>query len=161
MIRVLFVCLGNICRSPMAEAIFADMVQRTGLENEIECDSAGTGDWQVGNPAHEGTMKTLRKAGISYEGCARQIMPGDLDAFDFIITMDNENLANVRSMISQEKPPRAHIAPILEYSHPARVSGITEVPDPYLVGGFDMTFRLVESGCKGLLEEIQRAHFSL
>ena len=142
----------------MAEAIFAHLVRRAGLENQIECDSAGTGDWQIGKPAHEGTMKILREVGIDYEGCARQITPADLDHFDYVITMDNENLANVRAIMKSENPPRAHVAPLLEYSQPAKSNGIVEVPDPYLVGGFDITFRLVESGCKGLLDEIRREH---
>jgi protein-tyrosine phosphatase len=142
----------------MAEAIFADLVQRAGLENEIECDSAGTGDWHIGKPAHHGTMKVLREAGIEYSGCGRQIVPEDLQTFDYVITMDNENLANVRAMIEPDNPPRAQIVPLLEYSQLARAEGISEVPDPYFVGGFDVTFRLVESGCKGLLEEIRRAH---
>ncbi len=158
MIRVLFVCLGNICRSPMAEAIFVHMVQRAGLENEIECDSAGTGDWQIGKPAHPGTMEVLREANIPYSGCARQIAPDDLQNFDYVITMDNENLANVRAMISVENAMHAQIAPLLEYSQLALAGGIAEVPDPYIVGGFDVTFRLIESGCQGLLEEIRRVH---
>lgn len=158
MIRVLFVCLGNICRSPMAEAVFAHLVERAGLVNEIECDSAGTGNWHIDAPAHHGTLKILREAGIDYSGRGRQFVPDDLQSFDYIITMDNENLADVRAMTESENPSRAHIAPLLEYSQLARANGIIEVPDPYFVGGFDITFRLVESGCKGLLEEIRRAH---
>jgi protein-tyrosine phosphatase len=158
MIRVLFVCLGNICRSPMAEAIFAHLVEKAGLQNEIECDSAGTGGWHIGAPAHHGTMQVLRKAGIAYSGRGRQISANDLDVFDYIITMDNENLANVHAMIKPGKMPRAQIMPLLEYSRLARDNHIREVPDPYLVGGFDITFRLIESGCEGLLEEIRRAH---
>lgn len=158
MIRVLFVCLGNICRSPMAEAIFAHLVAGADLENEIECDSAGTGEWHVGAPAHQGTRRVLREAGIHYSGRGRQITPDDLLNFDYVITMDNENLANVRAMISPDNPPRAHIAPLLEYSQPARANRIQEVPDPYIIGGFDISFRLIESGCIGLLEDIRRAH---
>jgi protein-tyrosine phosphatase len=103
-------------------------------------------------------MKILRDAGIEYSGCARQITPSDLQDFDYVITMDSENEANVRAMAEADNPPRARIAPLLEYSRPAQANKIAEVPDPYLVGGFDITFRLVESGCKGLLEEIRRTH---
>jgi protein-tyrosine phosphatase len=158
MIRVLFVCLGNICRSPMAEAIFAHLVEKAGLQNEIECDSAGTGGWHIGAPAHHGTMQVLREAGIEYSGRGRQITPDDLQNFDYIIAMDNENLAGVRAMINPKYPPRAQITLLLEYSRLARDNYISEVPDPYFVGRFDAAFRLIESGCEGLLEEIRRAY---
>ena len=160
MIRVLFVCLGNICRSPMAEAVFLHLVEKAGLQNQIEVDSAGTGDWFIGAPAHEGTRAILRENDIEFMGCGRQIRVSDFDDFDYIITMDNENLANVRALEKQAHNfkihnSKAHIAPLLEYSTPARGNDIIEVPDPYLVGGFDIVYRLVCSGCSGLLEEIR------
>ena len=161
MIRVLFVCLGNICRSPMAEAVFAHLVNEAGLQNEIEVDSAGTGDWHVGAPAHHGTQEVLREAGIEYSGCGRQITREDLQNFDYIITMDNENLANVRALITGSTPPKARIVPLLEYSREAQAQDMAEVPDPYFVGGFDVTYQLVDSGCRGLLETIRREQQNL
>ncbi len=89
--KVLFVCLGNICRSPMAEAVFRDLVSREGLEDRIEIDSAGTGDWHIGHPPHQGTRKILNENNISTEGLvARKIKIEDLTEFDYIIAMDLE-----------------------------------------------------------------------
>lgn len=158
MIHVLFVCLGNICRSPMAEAVFLHLVEKVGLQNQIEVDSAGTGDWFVGAPAHKETRAILRENQIEFTGCGRQIAVSDFDNFDYIITMDNENLANVRALEKQSQNAKAHIAPLLEYSAPAKANGIIEVPDPYLVGGFDVVYRLVDSGCRGLLAAIRNEH---
>ena len=155
MIRVLFVCLGNICRSPMAEAVFLDLIQKAGLQPEIEVDSAGTGDWFIGASAHKETRAILRQNDIEFEGCGRQITVSDFADFDYIITMDNENLANVRALEKQSPNTKSHIAPLLEYSAQAKTNSISEVPDPYLVGGFDVVYRLVDSGCKGLLAEIR------
>src|SRR4051812_26586452 len=91
MIRVLFVCLGNICRSPMAEAVFLHKVKAAGLDGEISADSAGTGNWHVGAPPHSGTRRILSAKGIAYEGRARQLSRSDLDSFDYILTMDEQN----------------------------------------------------------------------
>lgn len=158
MIRVLFVCLGNICRSPMAEAVFINLVAKAGLQDQIEVDSAGTGDWFIGAPAHEETRAILRENQIEFTGCGRQIALSDFAAFDYIITMDNQNLANVRRLESQAQNAKAHVAPLLEYSPQAKANSIVEVPDPYLVGGFDIVYRLVDSGCKGLLAAIRAEH---
>lgn len=140
----------------MAEAVFTEMVRRAGLEDAIEADSAGTGDWHVGAPAHRGTRNILREHGIEYSGCGRQITGEDLDVFDYIVTMDNDNFSDVRAL--SNGVGRARITPLLEYSAQATASGVREVPDPYIVGGFDITFRLVWSGCNGLLEAIVREH---
>ena len=98
MVRVLFVCLGNICRSPMAEAIFRDFVVKEGLEEKIVIDSAGTGDWHIGHPPHKGTQKILKENEVSFEGIkARQVEKEDLTKFDYIIAMDNKNIADLKS----------------------------------------------------------------
>ena len=98
MVRVLFVCLGNICRSPMAEAVFLHKVRAAGLEDRIEADSAGTGHWHVGHPPHHGTRDMLNRSGIEYAHKARLVTPADLEAFDYILTMDNANLRDVQAL---------------------------------------------------------------
>lgn len=140
----------------MAEAVFTSLVREAGLEEQIEVDSAGTGDWHIGSPAHEGTRAILDEQQIEYEGRARQITSTDLETFDYIITMDNQNLQNVRALC--EGRTRAKIVPLLQYSLQARNEGVKEVPDPYLVGGFDITYRLINSACHGLLNAIRDEH---
>lgn len=107
MIHVLFVCLGNICRSPMAEAVFSDMVKKNGLNGQINIDSAGLGAWHAGNPPHEGTKEILKKKGISASGItARQVRESDLTDFDYVIAMDAENIGHLRSMAGYKKRRR-------------------------------------------------------
>jgi protein-tyrosine phosphatase len=156
-IRVLFVCLGNICRSPMAEAVFAHLVRDAGLDDKIEVDSAGTGDWHVNSPAHSGTLEILQQNQIPYAGRARQIKIADLEDFDYIVTMDDENLRNVKRLGTG----RAVVKPLLEFAAPdslARQHRIREVPDPYFHGGFDVVYGLVREGAVGLLQTIREEH---
>ncbi|WP_099355476.1 low molecular weight protein-tyrosine-phosphatase [Fredinandcohnia onubensis] len=151
MIKVLFVCLGNICRSPMAEAIFRDLVQKEGLADRIQVDSAGTGDWHIGHPPHKGTQTILTKYNISFEGIkARQVLPEDLGQFDYIIAMDSDNLGNLQKMITGEKTGR--IQRLLDFVDESK---ITDVPDPYYTGNFDEVYELVTNGCKRLLDVIK------
>jgi len=152
MIRVLFVCLGNICRSPMAEAVFTRMVNEAGLADKIEVDSAGTGDWHVGQPAHHGTRDVLARNGIDYLGCGRQIKAQDLEEFDYVVVMDNVNYSDVRQLHANG---RAKIARLLDY---ALHTGVSEVPDPYFHGGFDGVYDLVHAGSAGLLAAIREEH---
>lgn len=140
----------------MAEAVFTHLVKEAGLEDRVEIDSAGTGDWHIGSPAHEGTQAILDEQQIDYDGRARQIIKDDLEKFDYIITMDDQNLQNVRALT--EGQARAKIVPLLEYSPQAKADGVSEVPDPYLVGGFDITYQLVASACEGLLDAIREKH---
>ncbi|MEO6908219.1 MAG: low molecular weight protein-tyrosine-phosphatase [Abditibacteriaceae bacterium] len=151
-IKVLFVCLGNICRSPMAEAVFAHLVQEANLADQFEIDSAGTGDYHIGHPAHEGTLDVLREKKISYNGRARQITAADLDYYDYIITMDDSNFDDVKAI----GRGRAQVLPLLSF---APSQELTEVPDPYYHGRFDKTFDLVHEACVGLLEHICKSTF--
>lgn len=100
MLKVVFVCLGNICRSPMADAVFQNMVKDADLSDEIMVDSAGTGRYHIGERAHRGTLKTLEKQGISYLGRARQFTARDLGLFDYVLAMDNSNLSNIQVAVS-------------------------------------------------------------
>ncbi|MFC7373597.1 low molecular weight protein-tyrosine-phosphatase [Fictibacillus iocasae] len=152
MIKVLFVCLGNICRSPMAEAVFRKLVEDRGLSHKITIDSAGTGNWHVGEPPHEGTRGVLSERNISYSGQkARQLRQSDLTDFDYLIGMDAENIGNMHRMASQRKTGR--IARLLDF---VPRSEFEDVPDPYFTGNFQEVYDLVTEGCENLLNEIVR-----
>ncbi|HEY4553960.1 MAG TPA: low molecular weight protein-tyrosine-phosphatase [Bacillaceae bacterium] len=149
MVKVLFVCLGNICRSPMAEALFRDMVKREGLNSKIEVDSAGTGSWHIGSPPHKGTLKILDKYQIASEGLvARSFKKEDAEDFDYIIGMDESNLVNMRDILG--KPDHPKILRLLDLTDQKK-----DVPDPYLTGDFEETYELVTAGCRALLEIIK------
>jgi protein-tyrosine phosphatase len=153
MVKVLFVCLGNICRSPMAEGVFQKMVDDAGLSNKISVDSAGTGSYHIGEPAHHGTRQVLQQNGIQYEGRARQFRRTDFDQFDYILAMDADNFANIESKLS--KNTSATVRLFMEYAPQMQVH---EVPDPYYTGGFDHVYELVTAASAGLLDAIRQEH---
>ena len=150
MINVLFVCLGNICRSPMAEAIFQQMVKDAGLADKISVDSVGTGGWHVGETAHRGTRQVLAKHNIPYNGRARQITAADMNnPNDYIIAMDQSNYSDVVRQYGQH--PHIHL--LLDF---AQNTSERNVPDPYYTGNFDFVYDLVADGCSGLLATIRQ-----
>lgn len=150
MINVLFVCLGNICRSPMAEAVFRDMVQKKGWGDKILVDSAGTGDWHLGEPPHEGTRELLTSKNISYDGLkARQVIDKDLEEYDYIIGMDAKNIGDLQRLAGNV--PMKHVARLMDYVPEGQIE---DVPDPYFTGNFDEVYDLVVEGCKALLKDI-------
>ncbi len=154
MVRVLFVCLGNICRSPTAEGVFRAVVRAQGLEQVIETDSAGTHSYHVGDAPDARAQAAAARRGIDLSGLrGRQATRHDIESFDFILAMDRENLRHLRAL----SPPgmEGKIRLFLDFapSRPER-----EVPDPYFGGdgGFDRVLDMVEEAATGLLEHIRR-----
>ena len=153
MIRVLFVCLGNICRSPMAEGVFGQLVAQAGLSDQISVDSAGTGSWHVGAPPHPGTQRVLEQHGIALSSTARQVDQGDLHHADYIIAMDRENVRDLRRIDHQGVlDGKLHL--LLDFAPPG---GPRDVPDPYYDNNFAAVYDLVVAGAAGLLTHIRDA----
>lgn len=154
MVRVLFVCLGNICRSPMAEAVFRNLVIEKGLSSYIEIDSAGTGSWHQGKPPHEGTRSKLDELGISYEGMtARQVNADDFTAFDYVIAMDEQNMHDIKTTYKVDN--EVIVRRLMDFVPNPQEEN---VPDPYFTGDFDYTYELVEQASNELLEYIINNH---
>ncbi len=149
MVRVLFVCLGNICRSPMAEAVFQRLVEEAGLADKVQVDSAGTSAYHVGEPAHPGTQRVLAHHGIQYGGRARQLAGSDV-AGDrvYLIAMDSDNATELRRRFGDAAP----VHRLLDF---ADHTAARDVPDPYYSDNFDYVYRLVEDGCLGLLDAVR------
>ncbi|OXM83771.1 low molecular weight protein-tyrosine-phosphatase [Paenibacillus rigui] len=151
MAKVLFVCLGNICRSPMAEAVFRHKVAEAGLAGRIEIDSAGTGDWHTGEPPHEGTRTILRQNQIDYSGMrARQVRQSDFHEHRYIITMDASNTKNVMKWAPGSHD--AEVRQLLDFIPERRGE---DVPDPYYTGNFQEVYEMVDEACGLLLAYIR------
>jgi protein-tyrosine phosphatase len=153
-IRVLFVCLGNICRSPAAEGVFLHHLAQAGLESAFVVDSAGTGGWHVGQPADRRMRAAAARRGIELTSRARQLEPADLARFDHVLTMDGDNLAEVQAL-ARSHPTGARIAPLTQHCR-RRIAA--EVPDPYYGGadGFEQVLDLLEDACGGLIHALLR-----
>jgi len=157
MVRVLFVCLGNICRSPTAEGVMRRLVADAGLADAIEVRSAGTGAWHVGEGADTRSARAAKRRGYDLSRhSARRLESADLDDFDYVLAMDRDNLGHLRTM-ARGREVRASIGLFLEY---APTANRTEVPDPYALAddGFELVLDLVESASMGLLEAIRAEH---
>lgn len=151
-IWVMFICAGNICRSPMAEAVFRHMVAKKGLEDRFEIQSSGTGHWHVGKPPHFGTRKILAEHSIQTGDKRAQLLKiEDFNDFDYLIAMDTENVEDIRYLFGK------NVKRLLEF---AEEKTKLNVPDPYYENNFEEVYELVTSGCAGLLNFILDKEFS-
>jgi low molecular weight protein-tyrosine phosphatase len=162
MTRVLFVCLGNICRSPTAESVMAHLVAREGLAHAIEIDSAGTGGWHVGNPPDERATAAAAARGIATRGVAQQVTAADFERFDLLVAMDEDNRRALLALARQTDDPAgaaARVRMLREFDPASAGAPGLDVPDPYYGGedGFDHVLDLVEAACAGLLDELRPA----
>lgn len=153
---VLFVCLGNICRSPAAEGVFRHVVAEAGREGDFEIDSAGTGSWHVGNPADKRMRAAAQRRGYDLDSIARQLVIDDFERFDLILAMDEDNLRNITALGNSgagDSGSRARVALMREF---CQQHGPGEVPDPYFGGdeGFEEVLDILEDACRGLLRHL-------
>jgi protein-tyrosine phosphatase len=156
-VRVCFVCLGNICRSPTAEAVMRHLVRAEGLEKEIAISSAGTGDWHLGEPRDERSRAVGAARGIPLEGVARHFTSESFEACDYVLAMDLSN----RSTLNELAPSAEDRAKVrLLRSFDPGAPRDAEVPDPYYGGeaGFEHVFDLCEAACRGLIAHLRREH---
>lgn len=156
MVKVLFVCMGNICRSPTAEAVFRHLVEREGLTEHIHIDSAGTHDYHVGDAPDARTQRAAQQRGYDMSMLrGRQVEAEDFNRFDYVLAMDNMNLV----MLERLRPDDAqsHLGLLLDYAERHKEH---EVPDPYYggAGGFEHVLDLVEDGAAGLLKHLRQNH---
>lgn len=155
-VRVLFVCLGNICRSPTAEVIVRERLARAGLDRAVEVDSAGTGSWHIGKAPDARAQRAGAERGYSMAGLrARQVAPDDFHQFDYVLAMDEANLADLDIM--QPDDARAELRLFLDF---LPQGGVRDVPDPYYGGeqGFAHVLDLVEGAADGLIEHLRDRH---
>ena len=154
-ISVLFICMGNICRSPTAEGVFRHVVEAEGLAEHIRVDSAGTHAYHIGEPADRRARAAAQRRGISLEGItARRVESSDFERFDYVLAMDHDNLSLLSQQAEDEYKER--IGLFLQYT----AGGEEEVPDPYYGGsaGFERVLDLVEEASRGLLETLRSRH---
>lgn len=146
--RVLFVCLGNICRSTMAQYVLEDLVRRRGLADAFLIDSAGTSQWEDGRPVHRGTREKLRREGVPCGNhTARRVRPGEYRSWDYIIGMDWENRQDLLRIFRGDPDGRVHL--MLDWTDEPR-----DIADPWWTGDFDATYDDVLEGCEALLEAL-------
>ncbi len=150
MIKVLFVCLGNICRSPMAEYVFKDMVRKESLEEKFYIDSAATSTEEIGNPVHYGTRSKLEQMKIECGNHkARQITKKDYETFDYIIAMEEQNIRNLKRILGEDSQNK--IVKLLDFSDYPR-----DIADPWYTGNFDKTYQDICEGLEGFLEYLKK-----
>lgn len=155
MIKILFICHGNICRSPMAEFVMKDLVKSQNRSHDFFIASAATSTEEIGNPVHRGTREKLRQYGISTAGkYAVQLCRADYGKYDYLIGMDKWNIRNMNRMLGSDPEGKIHL--LLDFAgRPGE-----DIADPWYTGNFDATYQDVLDGCKGLLNHLQNAAFS-
>ena len=145
MVKIMFVCLGNICRSPMAEFVFKDMVKKAGLENDFYIKSSATSYEEIGNDIHYGTRDKLIQKGINFEKRkAIRLKSEDYDKYNYIIGMEESNIRNIKSIIGEDKDNK--IYRLLDFSNNPR-----DIADPWYTGNFEITYNDIVEGCTSFL----------
>jgi len=152
MTKILFVCLGNICRSPLAEAIFNHRVRESGLADVLIADSSGTSNYHLGEPPDERTVRNALKNGVTINHAGRQLKATDLEVYDYVFAMDNSNYSTILRL-SNGNVPKAHIGMIRDFD-PIMKGG--EVPDPYFGGerGFQEVFEMLDRSIENLIVQL-------
>ncbi|MEO1051683.1 MAG: low molecular weight protein-tyrosine-phosphatase [Bacteroidota bacterium] len=155
-VKVIFVCLGNICRSPLAAAVFEEMVKKAGLENEFEIDSAGTSDYHIGESPDQRTLENAAKHGLVINNKGRQISRKDLINFDYIVAMDGANLKNIQKL-DQTHQFATKMFLMRDFDS---IEKKGDVPDPYFGGeeGFENVYNIVKRSMENFLKELIKIH---
>ena len=147
MIKIMFVCHGNICRSPMAEFVLKDMVKKKRVEDRFQIASSATSREELGNPVHYGTREKLAEVGISVAGkYAVQLTKADYEEYDYLIAMDSMNVRNILRIIGEDKDNK--VCKLLDFAEGG------DIADPWYTGNFDVTYDDIVRGCTGLLEKL-------
>ncbi len=150
MTKILFICHGNICRSPMAEFVFKDIAKKAGMSDEFSVASAATSYEEIGNPVHRGTAKILDRLGISYSGKrAVHLEKSDYAKYDYLVCMDSANVRNTLRIVGAD--PEGKVHKLLEFA-----DSCEDVADPWYTGNFERTYEDVLAGCEGLLKHIEK-----
>lgn len=153
MIKVLFVCLGNICRSTMAEFLFRDMAEKAGCGSRFYIESAGTSSEEAGNPVHRGTREVLGRIGIDCsKKRARKLTAEDYEKFDYLIGMEQSNIRSMERICGGDKAHK--MSRLLEHTPVNYARRGQDVADPWYTGDFEATYRDVKAGCEGLFSEL-------
>lgn len=157
MINVLFVCLGNICRSPLAEAIFTDLVNKRGLQNHIAADSCGTSNYHIGEDPDPRSIQSAQNQGVPISHKGRQLHKSDFEEFEYILPMDSSNLRNTLDKMKKSTDPISKVQLMREYDPEGKGE---DVPDPYYGGeqGFENVFQMLHRSCEQLLDVIVKEH---
>ncbi len=154
MTRILFICLGNICRSPMAEYVFKDIITKKGIQNQFIIKSAATSNEEIGNGMHYGTRKKLDEMGIQYgRHIARKMTIQDYNNYDYLIGMEESNVRNILRIVGQDEENK--IFRLLDFSNNPR-----DIADPWYTENFDKTYEDIIEGCEGLLQYILKKEYN-